>query len=436
MQHVPDSPTALQYQSGFGNEFATEARAGALPQGRNSPQRAPLGLYAEVLSGTAFTAPRHENRRTWFYRLRPSAMHGPFQRLETSHLITGPFQQQLTSPNRERWNPIPLPSAPTDFVDGLFTMAGSGDPASQTGLAVHVYCANRSMQQRYLMVSDGELLIIPQEGKLLLFTETGRLGIAPGEICVIPRGMKFKVDVLDAAARGYVCENYGQMLRLPELGPIGSNGLANARDFLAPVAAFEEDLGPCTLINKFMGGLWSTTLSASALDAVAWHGNLTAYKYDLARFMVINTVSFDHCDPSIFTVLTSPSGQAGTANVDFVIFPPRWAVAEDTFRPPWFHRNTMSELMGLVRGVYDAKAEGFLPGGMSLHNAMSAHGPDVTTFNGASNAQLQPHKIDGTLAFMLESRYVFHPTTYAMHSPQRQPNYDAVWNGFQIHHTR
>src|ERR1700744_1427108 len=237
-------------------------------------------------------------------------------------------------------------------------------------------------------------------------------------MCVLPRGLKYRVELLDHSVRGYICENYGQPFRLPELGPIGSNGLANARDFLTPVAAFEDVAKPTRLVEKFQNGLWATTLDHSPLDVVAWHGNFAPYKYDLARFNVINTVSFDHPDPSIFTVLTSPSDTPGVANCDFVIFPPRWMVAEQTFRPPWFHRNVMSELMGLVHGVYDAKAEGFVPGGPSLHHCISAHGPDVASWKGASEAELKPHKIDNTLAFMFESRWVFRPTAWAMTAPE------------------
>ncbi len=425
----PRVADVLAYQSGFGNEFATESVAGALPVGRNSPQKAPHGLYAEVLSGTAFTAPRAENARTWLYKMRPSAMHGPFRRIDNGLVRSGPFDEVETPPNRLRWDPLPMPDGSADFVDGLATIAGSGEPASQAGIAVHVYRASLSMTDRCFVNADGEMMLVPQQGELLVFAETGRLHVAPGEICVIPRGMKFKVELPSGAARGYVCENYGAQFRLPELGPIGSNGLANARDFLAPVAAW-EDKGATEVVSKFMGGLWAAEWAHSPLDTVAWHGTCTAYKYDLARFMTINTVSFDHCDPSIFTVMTAPSGQAGVANVDFVIFPPRWMVAEDTFRPPWFHRNYMSELMGLVHGVYDAKAEGFLPGGISLHNSMTAHGPDVTTFEKASAAELKPHKIEGSLAFMFESRYVFRPTRFAMQAPQLQRNYDRVWAGF------
>ena len=420
----------ISYQSGFGNTFSTEAERGALPRDQNSPQRAAKGLYTEVFSGTAFTAPRAENLSSWLYRLRPSAMHPPYKRIGNGQLRSGPFAEGETSPNRLRWDPPPIPSQPTDFIDGLLTIAGSGEPASQTGLAAHVYCANRSMQDRYFYDADGELMFVPQQGALSLFTELGVLEAKPGEIAVVPRGTKFKVD-LDGPSRGYVCENYGAHFRLPELGPIGSQGLAQKRHFLAPVAAYEDRSRKCQVVAKLLGNLWAADYGRSPLDVVAWHGNYTPYKYDLARFMAINTVSFDHPDPSIFTVLTSPSGQPGVANCDFVIFPPRWTVAEHTFRPPWFHRNVMSELMGLVRGVYDAKAEGFAPGGISIHNSMSAHGPDVASYKKNAEKNLVPEKIGDTLAFMWESRYVFRPTRGALQSKALQKDYDKVWDGFK-----
>lgn len=425
------SEPPLKYLSGFGNEHATEAVAGALPVGRNTPQRAPLGLYAEQLSGTAFTMPRRANRRSWLYRIRPSAMHGALHRIDHPTLHGAPFDQKELSPNRLRWNPLPMPGSPTDFVDGLFTMGGNGNLTTQSGIAVHLYAANRSMTDRVFFDADGELLIVPQAGALHLVTEFGRIDIAPGEIAVIGRGIRFRVELKEKEARGYLCENYGALLALPELGPLGANGLANARDFLTPVASFEERRGPVEVVEKFGGHLWAAEYPHSPLDVVAWHGNYAPYKYDLARFMVINTVSFDHPDPSIFTVLTSASEIPGLANVDFVIFPPRWMVAEDTFRPPWFHRNVMSEFMGLVHGAYDAKAEGFLPGGASLHNSMSAHGPDRTSFERASSVKLEPHKIRDTLAFMFESRWPVIPTAQAMEASHRQPDYDSVWSGFR-----
>jgi homogentisate 1,2-dioxygenase len=427
--------TALQYLSGFGAELATEALPGALPQGRNSPQKLPYGLYAEQISGTAFTAPRHLNRRSWLYRIRPGAMHGAFRAIDNGLLHSAPFDGANVSPNQLRWNPLPLPAAPTDFIAGLVTIAGNGDLGAQAGIAIHLYAASRSMEGRFFYNADGEMLVLPQEGALRLRTEMGVLTVRPGELAVLPRGVRFAVDLLDGTARGYICENYGACLRLPELGPIGSNGLANARDFLTPVAAYEDCEGDFELVAKFDGQLWSAAIGHSPLDVVAWHGNYAPYKYDLALFNTINTVSFDHPDPSIFTVLTSPSDTAGTANVDFVIFPPRWMVAEDTFRPPWFHRNIMSEYMGLIHGAYDAKAEGFVPGGSSLHNCMSGHGPDAATFERASEVQLAPHRIDNTLAFMFESRYVIKPTAHALAMPELQQNYLDCWQGLKKNFT-
>ena len=427
--------SALKYLSGLGNEHASEAVAGALPVGRNSPQRVAFGLYAEQLSGTAFTMPRNGNFRSWQYRLRPSAMHAPFRRVDDGMWRTAPCAEAEASPNRLRWDPLPLPAAPTDFVQGMATLLTNGDARLQRGAGVHLYAANRSMADRFFYDADGELLIVPQAGTLLLHTEFGRLHAAPGDIAVIPRGVKFRVELLDAAACGYVCENYGAMFRLPDLGPIGANGLAGARDFEAPAAAFEDRDGKVEVVAKFGGHLWAAEFGHSPLDVVAWHGNYYPYRYDLAHFMSINTVSFDHADPSIFTVLTSASDTPGTANCDFVIFPPRWMVAEDTFRPPWFHRNLMSEYMGLIHGSYDgkmsdAKGGGFVPGGGSLHNCMSAHGPDKATFEKASGEVLKPVYQCATLAFMFESRYAFEPTRLAMTTPALQKGYDKVWHGF------
>ncbi|MDZ5649578.1 homogentisate 1,2-dioxygenase [Nitrospirillum sp. BR 11828] len=421
----------LATMSGFGNGFATEAVPGALPVGRNSPQKVPFGLYAEQVSGSAFTAPRAENRRSWLYRLRPTASHAPFQPYARSSLLrSGPFDEVPPTPNRLRWDPLPLPDAPTDFVDGLVTYGGNGDAGTNNGIAIHLYAANQPMTSRVFYNADGELLIVPQMGRLRLETELGRMEVAPGEIAVVPRGVRFRVLLPDGRARGYVCENYGAPFKLPDLGPIGANGLANPRDFLTPVAWFEDVDERTEVVQKFQGRLWTTTLDHSPLDVVAWHGNLAPYTYDLARFNTINTVSYDHPDPSIFTVLTAPSEMAGTANCDFVIFPPRWMVAEDTFRPPWFHRNVMNEFMGLIHGQYDAKAGGFAPGGASLHNCMSGHGPDRTSYERAVAADLKPHKIENTMAFMFESRWVIRPTRFAIETPLMQLDYDDCWSGF------
>ena len=422
---------APSYLSGFANHHATEAVAGALPIGRNSPQRTPFGLYAEQLSGTAFTAPRGENRRSWLYRLRPTAQHPPFTRYDGApYLRTAPFDDVPPSPNRMRWDPLPLPDAPTDWIDGLTSYGGTGNVAEQSGVGIHGYVANRDMTRAFFS-ADGEMLIVPQQGRLAIDTELGRIDIAPLQIAVIPRGVRFRVALPDGQARGYVCENYGALFRLPDLGPIGANGLANPRDIETPVAWFEDRDEPYAVIQKFQGGLWSTTLDHSPFDVVAWHGNLAPYRYDLTRFNTINTVSFDHPDPSIFTVLTSPSDTPGTANCDVVIVPPRWMVAEDTFRPPWFHRNVMSEFMGLIAGEYDAKeGGGFVPGGASLHNQMNGHGPDQATHARASTAELTPVKIEGTMAFMFETRHVVRPTRWAVETPAMQLDYDDVWRGF------
>lgn len=426
----------LDYQSGFGNHFETEAEPNTLPRGQNSPQKVARGLYAEQLSGSSFTANRHENFRSWLYRIRPSVLHDKFEKYDHSLWVGRPFTEEHTSPEQLRWQPLPLPNRSVDFVDGVVTIAGNGDSSSWRGCAASVYAINKSMVGRYFYNADAEMLLVPELNSLKLRTEFGDINVSPGEIAVLPRGIKFQVNLHDDTARGYILENFGPPLRLPTLGVIGSNGLANPRDFLSPVAAYEQLNGDFELIAKFNGRLWRTKLKHSPLDVVAWHGNFAPYKYDLKNFQVVNTVSFDHSDPSIFTVLTSPSEVPGFANVDFVIFPPRWMVAEHTFRPPYYHRNMMSEYMGLIFGQYDAKEEGFVPGGGSLHNCMSAHGPDADAFEKASNAELAPKYLGDTLAFMFESSLVFHPTNYALTSDILQKNYLDCWSGLKANFSR
>ena len=423
------------YQSGFGNEFATEAVSGALPHGQNSPQQAPLGLYAEQLSGTAFTAPRAQNRRSWLYRIRPASQHPPFTLLANNNIVSDFHAMPPTPPNQLRWEPLPLPdsSTPVDFIDGWHTMAGNGSAEAMSGCAIHVYAANRSMQ-RFFYSADGELLVVPQEGRLAVATELGLIELEPQEIAVIPRGVRFRVTLPDGMARGYVCENFGTAFRLPDMGPIGSNGLANARDFLTPHAAYEDIDGECELLAKFGGHLWRTTLDHSPLDVVAWHGNYAPYKYDLRRFNAIGSISYDHPDPSIFLVLQAPSENPLLGAIDFAIFPPRWLAAEHTFRPPWFHRNVASEFMGLIHGVYDAKAAGFVPGGASLHNCMSGHGPDAQTFEKASRSDTSaPVKVADTMAFMFETRTILKPTPFALNGGLLQNDYFECWQGLRKH---
>ena len=424
-----------KYIAGFRNHVSTEALPDALPLSQNSPQRCPYGLYAEQLSGTAFTAPRAHNLRSWLYRIRPSAVQSAFAPIQFDRIITAPFNAAPTNPTPMRWGALPLPLASDskDFLEGQFTLCGNGDARTQSGVSVAQYAFNRSMTTRFFYNADAEMLLIPELGTLVVRTELGVLNIKPTHIGVVPRGVKFQVllDEDTPNARGYVCENHGAPFELPNLGPIGANGLANSRDFLTPVAAFENIEVECELIAKFDGAFWTAQLSHSPLDVVAWHGNYAPYQYDLKLFNAINSVGFDHCDPSIFTVLTSPSAVAGTANCDFVIFPPRWLVAEHSFRPPWFHRNVMSEFMGLIEGVYDAKAEGFVTGGASLHNCMSAHGPDAETFDKASAAALKPEYMGDTMAFMLETQWLLQPTEQALSAATFEKNYVDVWQGLR-----
>jgi homogentisate 1,2-dioxygenase len=413
------------YQSGFGNGFETEALPGALPVGRKSPQRCDYGLYAEQISGSPFTAPRASNQRSWLYRIRPTVAHwGSFRPIDAGLWRTAPGTDAPLPPAPMRWDPIPVPDESLTFLQGVRTITTAGDAGSQAGMAVHVYLITQSMTDEYFYNADGEMLFVPQQGALRLRTEFGAIDAASGEIAVIPRGVKFSVELPAGPARGYLCENYGGAFTLPERGPIGANCLANPRDFLTPVAAYDDRDAPSRLVVKWGGALWETDLDHSPLDVVAWHGNYAPYKYDLRRFSPVGPVLFDHADPSIFTTLTSPSETPGTANIDFVIFPERWMVAENTFRPPWYHMNIMSEFMGLIFGIYDGKTGGgFVPGGFSLHNTMLPHGPDRDAFESASAATLKPHKLEGTLAFMFETRFPQRVTDYAAGLVQRQLGY-------------
>lgn len=417
----------MKYLSGFSNYHQTEALENCILPGRNSPQKPPYGLYAEQISGSAFTMQRAKNYHTWFYRLAPSVRHTEFVFFPQIHYLSAPFNDKAVAPTQLRWDPRPMPTESIDFIESLFTIAGHGSANSMQGAAIHLYGFNQNLPNRYYYNADAELLFIPEAGSIRLKTECGILELLPHEIAVIPRGIRFQVEALDLEARGYLAENFGAPLSLPELGVIGANGLANPRDFHYPVACYEEKNQECELIARYQGHCWRASLPHSPLNVCAWHGNYAPYKYDLRLFNAINTVSFDHPDPSIFTVLHSPSFTPGVANLDFVIFPPRWMVAEDTFRPPYYHRNIMSEYMGLIRGEYDAKAEGFLPGGGSLHNCMSAHGPDRVTAEKARDAVLKPQYYSDTLAFMLESCFAWIPTEQALAASFRQSDYLKCW---------
>lgn len=423
----------LKYMTGFGNDFETEALPEALPKGRNSPQRCAYGLYAEQLSGSPFTAPRSQNERSWLYRIRPSVRHmGRYEPYVQPYWLSAPVDKtgELTMGQR-RWDPVPIPTEALNFVDGVRTISAAGDAIGQGGMAANLYLVNRSMEQEYFLNADGEMLFVPQEGSIRLATELGVIELGPGEIAVIPRGMVFRFELVDGPARGYLCENYGAKLTLPERGPIGANCMANARDFKTPVAAFEDLEEESTIYVKWCGRFFTTQIGHSPLDVVAWHGNYAPYKYDLRDYSPVGALLFDHPDPSIFTVLTSPSAEAGTANIDFVIFGDRWLVGENTFRPPWYHRNIMSEFMGLIYGQYDAKEEGFLPGGMSLHNMMLPHGPDLDAFEKASQGEQVPQKLSGTMAFMFETRLPQFLTEYAATLETLQDDYLNCWAGLK-----
>lgn len=410
------------YLHGFGNYHQSEAVPGALPSSQNSPQHCNLGLYAEQLSGTSFTRPRHQNLHSWLYRILPSVVHGGYS-LDETELIK-PYSPEQ-SPNPLRWSPLQNESENSDFVASLFHLAGNHV------VNTYIYDCTQSMRTRYFANNDGELLFVPYMGEIILHTELGQLNICPGMIAVIPRGIYFKVELINQAAKGYLCENSGNPLTLPSLGIIGANGLANPRHFKYPTAALEQQNCEMELLCKNQHKLWKTTSFHSPLNVVAWHGNYAPYCYDLSLFNTINTVSFDHPDPSIFTVLTSESDTFGVANLDFVIFPPRWMVAEHTFRPPYYHRNYMNELMGLIRGEYDAKKEGFLPGGISIHNCMTPHGPDQKSYDLAINQQLKPEAYLNTLAFMFETREPWQVTEQAMNNSQRQKDYNNCWQGLK-----
>jgi homogentisate 1,2-dioxygenase len=416
------------YMSGFGNGFETEALPGALPVGRNSPQNCAYGLYAEQLSGSPFTAPRASNERSWLYRIRPTVQHiARFTKADAGRWRTAPCVDSDLPIAPLRWGPVPIPDAAQDFVAGIHTVTTCGDAAAQTGMAASLYLATRPMTDAYFWNADAEMLIVPQQGALRIATEFGVIDAAPGEIAVIPRGVKFSVDLPGGPARGYICENYGGAFTLPERGPIGANCLANPRDFLTPIAAYQDREVPSTLTVKWGGELWRTEIGHCPLDVVAWHGNYAPYKYDLRKFSPVGPTLFDHADPSIFTVLTAPSETPGTANVDFVIFPDRWNVTENTFRPPWYHMNIMSEFMGLVYGQYDAKPHGFQPGGFSLHNTMLPHGPDTEAFLAASSVELKPHRLSNTMAFMFEARFPQRVTAWAADHASRQDDYADCW---------
>ena len=434
----------LIYSTGFGNSFSSEIIPGALPRGRNNPRKVPFGLYAEQLSGTAFTSPRHGNRRTWLYRIQPTVV-GTENSFESCKNDTnnrypshfGNVQDLQLDPNPMRWNSLPLQTG-VDFVSGMRTFMSSGSPLTKNGLSISMYSFDQDMTDVHMYNSDGDFMIVPQLGSLRIATELGRIIVSPNEICVLPRGIIFSVHKLsadDPSTRGYVLEVYKGHFELPELGPIGSNGLANARDFLHPTAwcVQEKDYKlPCTILNKFGGQLFTRQSQHSPYNVMAWHGTYVPFLYDLTQFCAVNSVTYDHLDPSIYTVLTVAGCEPGTALADFVVFPPRvMATDSNTLRPPWFHRNCMSEFMGLIQGGYDAK-KGFVAGGASLHSCMTPHGPDTSSYeNAVADPCEAPIKFTGGLAFMFETSMILELSKFGRDSDHRDYSYAKCWSGLE-----
>ncbi|KAF8579366.1 homogentisate 1,2-dioxygenase [Ramaria rubella] len=432
----PSERDPYVYQTGFGNRFASDAIPGTLPLGQNNPQRCKYGLYAEQVTGTAFVAPRCENQNAWLYRIRPAVAHDGFTALarnpdlESNFLPANP--RISLSASQLSWQPIGIPSVETDFIDGLKTVAGCGDSSLREGLAVHLYAANVSMGKKAFVNTDGDFLIVPSQGRLDIQTEFGKLMVRPGEIVVIQRGIRFKVSLPNGPSHGYIQEVFGAHYELPELGPLGANGLANARDFEYPVASFDIDQTPWDIVYKVSGSLHLCKQRHTPFDVVAWHGNYVPYKYALEKLITVGSLTRDHIDPSIFCVLTARSKTAGTPLADFLAYGPRWDVAYNTFRPSYYHRNAASELLGLIYGAYPGRA-GFQPGGLNFTPPFSPHGPTSGPFKAASEAELKPQWISvGSLAFMFESSMTLALTEYAIkRANTMRPVDPKTWEGLK-----
>lgn len=379
--------------SGFGNTLSSEAIAGAIPPHQNSPRRPPFGLYAEQLSGTGFTAARADNRRTWCYRVRPASQRTDFAPLAHPRLA-GEFPG---APVVELTGFPPLAGAPEhDFLDGLVTLCGAGDARLRTGYALHRYAATRSMESRAFYSADGDLLILPERGAFTLLTELGALAVAPGSLAIVPRGLAFSILLHDEPIRGYVAEPFGGGFRLPERGPVGANGLADARHFHAPAAWHEDRLAPgFTLVAKLGGALHAAPLDHTPFDVAGWFGNHVPYVYDLADFSPVGNTLLDHGDPSIYCVLSAP-------NLDLIVFPPRWDATAHTFRPPYFHRNTIAEINGILRD--DEHHAPFVPGCVFITPPLTPHGVGGRTVERErARDDDAPYRVHDSLWFQLES---------------------------------
>ncbi|KAK0434287.1 homogentisate 1,2-dioxygenase [Armillaria borealis] len=405
-----------KYQVGFGNRFASEAIPGILPQGQNHPQKNKYGLYMEGMTGSPFVAPRPQNLHAFMYRIRPSLDHKKFVRLpdspdmESNFLPTNP--KVHISPTQLNWAPPPFPSSKdeVDFIAGLKTIGGNGEPTAREGLALHIYLANADMKNKAFCDSDGDMLVVPQQGRLDVQTEFGRMMVRPGELMVIQKGMKFKVSLPDGPSRGYVQEIFGSHFELPDLGPIGGHGMANPRDFEVPLASFEID--ETSWEGKIGGQLFSAAQDHIPFDVVAWQGNYVPYKYAMEKFIFVGSVSKDHLDPSVFTVLTAKSKATGIPLVEILTVSERWNVASDTFRPPYYHRNNATEILCFISGERGGR---YVPGGIVLQTVFCPHGPPPEVHKAAIVAELKPERISkGSMAIAIETPMILSMTDYAM----------------------
>ncbi|GLI78307.1 hypothetical protein PoHVEF18_006618 [Penicillium ochrochloron] len=398
----------FKYLNGFNGYHQSEAAEGVIPLVINIPQKSKYGLHTERISGSSFTAPRKDSKQTWLYRLLPSTCHEDFSLLENhpfnlKNVLNSKYQY---SPNRSTWAPAQI-AKEADFLTGLQLIGGAGNPTMKEGLAYYAFTAGKSMPSNQAFYSaDGDFLLAPQKGTLDIRTEMGYLRVRSNEICVVPRGIRFHVSLPAGPVRGFALELFEGHFELPELGPIGSTGLANIRDFEIPTASFDNSNVDTEIIAKFAGQVHRTVHRGSIFNVAGWSGTYYPFKYDLGKFNTIGSVSYDHTDPSIFTVLTAPSSVPGEAVVDVAVFGPRWLVMEKSYRPPYFHRNTMSEFAFVIKGGFDVTPlPPQLEGLFLLSNTMCAHGADPESWKQATEKELVPEKIPpGNLGMMFESK--------------------------------
>ncbi|GAD98612.1 homogentisate 1,2-dioxygenase, putative [Paecilomyces variotii No. 5] len=393
---APSEGDPYRYQVGFGNRFVSEAVPDTIPRdGRNLPQRANYDLYIEQLNGTTFVTCRKDMFNVWFHRIRPSCAHKALKPLEYKHDIVSVFSSQNEGvsfvPFNNEWGPleIPLESKPTNFWQGIKTILGHGDPTLKEGVAVHQYAANLSMDKEAFVNHDGDYLFVPQQGRLDIQTELGRMMVLPGELFVIPAGLRFKVSLPDGPSRGYIQEIFGSHFELPDLGPIGSNGLALPQDFEIPVASYDLDTSSWEIITKLAGKLYHYEQAHTPFDVVGWHGNYVPYKYEIEKLLALSS-SKDQLDPSAYTILTAKSKIPGVSITDFCAFTPKWVNSLNSWRPPYYHRTMGAEVMGMVRGEYGGSAKTLEPGALTCDNAYVPHGETYDAWKKHAFVDLEP----------------------------------------------